>query len=179
MTDGSTVMRTALLAVLCLSAGCSDTTPAPAKSDGPRDAAAPPVGRTLFTKLPASYTGVRFENRLVETDSLNVFVYRNFYNGGGVAIGDLNGDSLPDLILGSNLKGPAVFLNEGAGSTSTSVMPASVMPTAAATNSGSTTARAPTASPPSASRPRPTASTMTGTRRRPPSSTTTGTATST
>jgi hypothetical protein len=71
-----------------------------------------PDGR-LFTQLPSSYTGVRFENRLTETRELNVFTYRNFYNGGGVAIGDLSGDGLPELALTSNQGGPRLYLGEG------------------------------------------------------------------
>ena len=77
-------------------------------------AAAPAVRSTLFTQLPSSVTGVRFENRLVETPELNVFTYRNFYNGGGVAIGDLNGDGLPEVLLTSNEGGPRLYLNQGA-----------------------------------------------------------------
>ncbi len=72
-----------------------------------------PAAPTLFTQLPSSYTGVRFENRLTETRELNVFTYRNFYNGGGVALGDLTGDGLPELILTSNLGGPRLYVNEG------------------------------------------------------------------
>jgi hypothetical protein len=68
----------------------------------------------LFTKLPASYTGVRFENRLTETRDFNVFKYRNFYNGGGVAAGDLTGDGLPEIVLTSNQSGPRLYLNLGA-----------------------------------------------------------------
>ena len=71
------------------------------------------MGSTLFTRLPSAYTGVTFENRLVEARDFNVFTYRNFYNGGGVAIGDLNGDSLPDLVLTANQGGARVYLNEG------------------------------------------------------------------
>ena len=97
--------------LFCLAGGCTGT---PAATDAPRTATAPSVGSTLFTKMPSAYTGVRFENRIVETQALNVFTYRNFYNGGGVATGDLNGDGLPEVILGSNLKGPSVFLNQGA-----------------------------------------------------------------
>ena len=114
MSDRSTVVRATLAAVVCLAAGCSEKPRAASDSDAPRTGTAPAVGTTLFTQMPSSYTGVRFENRIIETDTLNVFVYRNFYNGGGVAIGDLNGDSLPEVVLGSNLKGPSVFLNEGA-----------------------------------------------------------------
>ena len=111
MSDGLTLRRVVIALVLALSAACTDKTSAPAAA--PRSANAPAVDGKLFTKMPSAFTGVRFENRLTESDSLNVFVYRNFYNGGGVAIGDLNGDSLPEVILGSNLKGPSVYLNEG------------------------------------------------------------------
>ena len=71
------------------------------------------MGRTLFTLLPSSYTGVRFENHLTDTRDLNVFTYRNYYNGGGVAIGDLSGDGLPEIVLTSNEGGPKLYLNLG------------------------------------------------------------------
>ena len=67
----------------------------------------------LFTRLSGRETGIRFENRIVETNERNVFTYRNFYNGGGVAIGDLTGDGLPEIVLTSNQKGPRLFLNQG------------------------------------------------------------------
>ena len=63
--------------------------------------------------LPSSYTGVDFANRLHDTRELNVFTYRNYYNGGGVAIGDLTGDSLPELVLTSNEDGPKLYRNLG------------------------------------------------------------------
>jgi len=71
------------------------------------------MGETLFTLLPSSFTGVHFENRLTDTRDLNVFTYRNYYNGGGVAIGDLTGDGLPELVLTSNQDGPKLYLNLG------------------------------------------------------------------
>src|SRR6266513_5342910 len=67
----------------------------------------------LFTRLPPAYTGVRFENRLTPTNDFNVFTYRNFNNGGGVAAGDLTGDGLPEVVLTSNQEGPRLFLNLG------------------------------------------------------------------
>ena len=73
-----------------------------------------PAGDQLFARLPSSATGVRFTNRIEETNEHNVFTYRNFYNGGGAAIGDLTGDGRPELILVSNQDGPTLFLNEGA-----------------------------------------------------------------
>ena len=73
----------------------------------------PKAGSELFTRLPSSATGVRFENRLEPTAEFNVFTYRNYYNGGGAAIGDLTGDGLPELVLTSNVEGPRVYLNQG------------------------------------------------------------------
>src|SRR5213593_718136 len=95
-----------LLFLIALASGCSDTK---------RDSALPPPasGGKLFTLLPSSYTGVTFANRLTETHDFNVFTYRNFYNGGGVALGDLTGDGLPEIVLTSNLGGTRLYLNEG------------------------------------------------------------------
>ena len=44
-------------------------------------------------------TGIDFNNKVLDNDSINILNYRNFYNGGGVAIGDLNNDGLPDVFL--------------------------------------------------------------------------------
>ncbi|MFN2604503.1 MAG: FG-GAP repeat domain-containing protein, partial [Gemmatimonadaceae bacterium] len=74
---------------------------------------APAVDGHLFTRLSPSYTGITFENTVEPTSDLNVFTYRNFYNGGGVAIGDLNGDGLPEVMLTSNLRGNRLYLNKG------------------------------------------------------------------
>ena len=93
---------------LCLAA-CSGS--AESAKGAPRDL--PPPGSQLFTRLPSSVTGVRFENRLEPTADFNVFTYRNFYNGGGVAIGDLNGDGRPEIALTANAGGLRVYLNEG------------------------------------------------------------------
>lgn len=80
----------------------------------PRLADAPSVDSTLFTLMPSAYTGVAFTNRVVDSQERNVFTYRNFYNGGGVAIGDLTGDGRPEIVLTSNQDGPRLYLNEGA-----------------------------------------------------------------
>jgi hypothetical protein len=97
-----------LLPALYLASGCSRADE-PAKEGG----AAPPNGGHLFTLMPPSFTGIRFENRIEESSDLNVFTYRNFYNGGGVASGDLNGDGLPEVMLTSNLHGNHLYLNKG------------------------------------------------------------------
>src|SRR6187401_1517960 len=67
--------------------------------------------QTLFTL--EDDTGINFVNKVENTDDFNIFTYRNFYNGGGVAIGDINNDSLPDVFMTSNMESNKLFLNKG------------------------------------------------------------------
>ncbi|WP_224999323.1 VCBS repeat-containing protein [Cesiribacter sp. SM1] len=67
----------------------------------------------LFTRLPAAQTGVDFKNVLTLSEDFDVFRYRNYYNGGGVAIGDINNDGLPDIFLTSNMEQNRLYLNKG------------------------------------------------------------------
>lgn len=66
-----------------------------------------------FELLSAETTNVDFSNDLVSTTDFNVYRYRNFYNGGGVAIGDVNNDGLQDIYLTSNLNENKLYLNKG------------------------------------------------------------------
>ena len=106
----SAVRRPLIVSYCVIVASCSA---APAAKDTKRDAEAPPVGATLFTRMPSTYTGVAFENHLTESRDQNVFTYRNFYNGGGVGIGDVTGDSLPEVVLTSNQDGARLYRNLG------------------------------------------------------------------
>ena len=68
---------------------------------------------TLFEKLEPGYTHIKFSNDLSYDSKFNVYTYRNFYNGGGVAIGDINNDGLPDIFFTANMKENRLYLNKG------------------------------------------------------------------
>lgn len=67
--------------------------------------------KTLFSLVDNS--NIRFTNKLEESKKQNVFNYRNFYNGGGVATGDLNNDGLPEVFFTANQGSNKLFLNKG------------------------------------------------------------------
>ncbi|RME94357.1 MAG: hypothetical protein D6772_14725, partial [Bacteroidetes bacterium] len=57
----------------------------------------------VFTSLSAEDSGIHFSNDLTYTEEYNPYTYRNFYNGGGVALGDINNDGLLDIYFTGNL----------------------------------------------------------------------------
>ncbi len=67
----------------------------------------------LFSNLNSNETGISFINKINDTEELNIFKYRNFYNGGGVAIGDINNDGLPDIYFSANQNQNKLYLNKG------------------------------------------------------------------
>ena len=67
----------------------------------------------MFTLLSSSETGIKFKNTIKETEQFNVFEYGYLYNGGGVAIGDLNNDGLPDIYFTGNMVGSRLYINKG------------------------------------------------------------------
>lgn len=70
-------------------------------------------GNTRFDKIPASKSGVDFENSLIEDTTFNFLNYLYYYNGGGVAAGDINNDGLDDLFFTSNQNENKLYLNNG------------------------------------------------------------------
>ncbi|WP_246343665.1 VCBS repeat-containing protein [Adhaeribacter radiodurans] len=72
-----------------------------------------PNARAQFTLLNPKQTGIQFVNKLIESESANVLAYEYFYNGGGVAVGDLNNDGLPDLYFTGNMGADRLYLNQG------------------------------------------------------------------
>ena len=95
-----------LAALLCLAsllAGCG------AASSGEEQ----PEGPPLFARRASSETGVTFANTLPEATDFNILNYLYYYNGGGVAAGDINDDGRPDLYFTSNLGANKLYLNRG------------------------------------------------------------------
>ena len=67
----------------------------------------------LFSRLPEKVTGISFSNDLEHTEEFNAYLYKNFYNGGGVAVGDVNNDGLPDIYFCGNQQDNQLYLNRG------------------------------------------------------------------
>ena len=67
----------------------------------------------LFRSVPSSQSGIDFQNTIIETSTQNVLAYEYFYNGGGVATGDLNNDGLPDIVFTANIEQPQIYFNKG------------------------------------------------------------------
>src|ERR1700750_1180910 len=69
--------------------------------------------QTLFKLLDSSTTSVTFSNEINESEDLNVLAYEYFYNGGGVAVGDINNDGLLDVFFTANMGANKLYLNLG------------------------------------------------------------------
>src|SRR5437773_3322487 len=71
------------------------------------------VGPRLFKQLTPGHTGITFANTITTDDTLNVQSYDFVYNGGGVAVGDIDNDGLPDIFFTGNMVSSRLYLNKG------------------------------------------------------------------
>ena len=78
-----------------------------------QDSSTPSSSSTLFETIPSSVSGIDFINEVENQQDFNIFSYRNFYNGGGVAIGDINNDGLSDIYFTKNMGSNKLYLNQG------------------------------------------------------------------
>ncbi len=74
---------------------------------------AEPAEPALFQLLGKDQTGITFSNTIEENLNLNVLMYEYLYNGGGVAVGDLNQDGLDDIYFSANVSQNHLYLNQG------------------------------------------------------------------
>ncbi len=72
-----------------------------------------PQPEELFQLLSPEETGIDFSNQLAYTEEVNPYTFRNFYNGAGVALGDINNDGLLDIFFAGNQTSNRLYLNEG------------------------------------------------------------------
>lgn len=66
-----------------------------------------------FKLLLAENIGVDFNNRIIESETVNHLYYNQIYSGAGVAIGDINNDGLPDIFFCGNQVSDRLYLNKG------------------------------------------------------------------
>ncbi len=71
------------------------------------------VTDTLFQQVSASHSNINFENTLKSDEDFNIIEYLYFYNGGGVSVGDINNDGLPDIYFTGNQVENKLYLNQG------------------------------------------------------------------
>jgi hypothetical protein len=68
----------------------------------------------VFTRLSSSETNIQFKNEAPKKEGFGILYYLYYYNGGGVAVGDINNDGLPDIYFTANNKGGnRLYLNKG------------------------------------------------------------------
>lgn len=68
---------------------------------------------SVFTEISPSASNINFRNDIEETKEQNILTYEYLFNGGGVAVGDLNNDGLPDIFFTGNMTPNKLYLNQG------------------------------------------------------------------
>lgn len=68
---------------------------------------------SLFSTMPGTVTGIDFSNQIKYTEEYNPYTFRNFFNGSGVGLGDINNDGLVDVFFCANMESNRLYLNKG------------------------------------------------------------------
>src|SRR6187549_381971 len=71
------------------------------------------TGKEIFKLLSKDDTGIDFVNQIENQQDFNILTFRNYYNGGGVGIGDINNDGLNDIYFTANMGSNKLYLNKG------------------------------------------------------------------
>ncbi|MBK9452060.1 MAG: VCBS repeat-containing protein [Bacteroidetes bacterium] len=96
-----------LFLICCVALACNESKPSDATITQEAK------GKPLFTLLDSAESGFFFWNEVKEDETFNSLTYEYYYNGAGVAVGDINNDGLPDIFMGGNRFGGRLFLNLG------------------------------------------------------------------
>ena len=98
---------TTIFSILLLFTAC--------QSDAPQNGGGKSSEKTsmIFNELGSATTGIDFTNQLNPTPALNILEYLYYYNGGGVAVGDLNNDGLEEVFMTANQSADQLYLNQG------------------------------------------------------------------
>lgn len=100
------ILTWSLCIVMVLS--CNDNKPNKPNPSTQKDAE-----KLSFELIPAEESGIKFVNNLTQTEEQNIFDDIYFFNGSGVAVGDVNNDGLPDLYFGGNQSSNRLYINKG------------------------------------------------------------------
>jgi enediyne biosynthesis protein E4 len=73
----------------------------------------PSAKKKLFETIPSKHSNIDFSNIITTNDTFNALNFDYIYNGGGVAVGDINNDGLPDLFFSGNMVSSKLYLNKG------------------------------------------------------------------
>ena len=60
------------------------------------------LNKGSFKKISPSSSGINFNNKITENDTLNYLIFPYMYMGGGVSVGDINNDGLDDIFFTGN-----------------------------------------------------------------------------
>ncbi len=100
--------HSALCALLILSGVCPSCS-----GDGNDTETDSSAAAMYFEIVPAEKSGIHFRNAITETDTFNYLSFQYMYNGGGVAVGDINNDGLSDIYFTGNQVSDKLYLNKG------------------------------------------------------------------